>query len=147
MTLNPACPDEEWGFTAHQAVEKLLRALIVLSDQRPPFTHGHQVLATWAAVNLPENLLALPPDAVEARYEEGAFAPGARMPGIGDAPTCWLIAQVVAAFWVCQACSNCLARLRKASVSAVPSMARLKRSISKRWLTLSSMGWTMSGDR
>jgi hypothetical protein len=38
LNLDPAFPDEEWGFTAQQAVEKLLKARIVLADQRPPFT-------------------------------------------------------------------------------------------------------------
>lgn len=44
LNLDPADPDEEWGFTAQQAVEKL--------DPR---------------------LLALQPYAVEARYEAGPF--------------------------------------------------------------------------
>jgi HEPN domain-containing protein len=40
LNLDPAYPDEEWGFTAQQAVEKLLKVRIVLRDERPPFTHG-----------------------------------------------------------------------------------------------------------
>jgi HEPN domain-containing protein len=45
LNLDPAYPDEEWGFTAQQAVEKLLKVLIVLRDERPPFTHLLNVLA------------------------------------------------------------------------------------------------------
>ena len=73
LNLDPAFPDEEWGFTAQQAVEKLLKARIVLADQRPPFTHLLSVLAPLADVELPNVLLAWQPYAVEARYEEGPF--------------------------------------------------------------------------
>ena len=71
--LDPLYPDEEWGFTAQQTVEKLLKVRIVLNDQRPPFTHMLHELAVLAAIQLPQSLLSLQPYAVEARYEEGPF--------------------------------------------------------------------------
>ena len=73
LNLDPAYPDEEWGFTAQQAVEKLFKVRIVLRDERPPFTHMLNVLAELAGVDLDPMLLALQPYAVEARYEEGPF--------------------------------------------------------------------------
>jgi HEPN domain-containing protein len=73
LNLDPAYPDEEWGFTAQQAVEKLLKVRIVLRDERPPFIHGLNLLMELAGVNLDPLLLALQPYAVEARYEEGPF--------------------------------------------------------------------------
>lgn len=73
MNLDPAYPDEEWGFTAQQALEKLLKAWIVLGDQRPPFSHSLPQLMTLAGQELPDVLLALQPYAVEARYEQGPF--------------------------------------------------------------------------
>ena len=79
MTLDPQFPDEDWGFTAQQAVEKLLKAWIVLSDQRPPRSHELSELAALAEVELPAQLLGLQTYAVEARYEEGPFPlPAAR---------------------------------------------------------------------
>ena len=73
MTLNPQFPEEDWGFTAQQAVEKLLKAWIVLGDQRPPRSHELSELAALAAIELPDPLLGLQTFAVEARYEEGPF--------------------------------------------------------------------------
>lgn len=73
LNLDPAYPDEEWGFTAQQAVEKLLKIRIVLRDERPPFSHMLILLAEAAGVDLDPVLLALQPYAVEARYEEGPF--------------------------------------------------------------------------
>lgn len=73
INLEPDYPDEEWGFTAQQAVEKLLKARIVLRDQRPPMSHWLNVLAALGGEDLPDLLLALQPYAVEARYEEGPF--------------------------------------------------------------------------
>ena len=36
MGLDDAYPEDNWGFTAQQLVEKRLKALIVLGDRRPP---------------------------------------------------------------------------------------------------------------
>jgi len=85
LNLDPAYPDEEWGFTAQQAVEKLLKMLIVLRDERPPFTHLLNVLAQLAGVELDPKLLALQPYAVEARYEAGPFPLAASRPQILEA--------------------------------------------------------------
>ena len=52
LNLDPAYSDEEWGFTAQQSVEKLLKVRIVLNDQRPPFTHMLQELALLAELEL-----------------------------------------------------------------------------------------------
>ena len=82
LNFDPAYPDEEWGFTAQQAVEKLLKVRIVLRDERPPFTHGLNLLMELAGVNLDPLLLALQPYAVEARYEEGPFPLPASREGI-----------------------------------------------------------------
>ena len=73
LNLNPNYPDEEWGFTAQQAVEKLLKAKIVLADEQPPFSHVLHLLAGLAGIDLPNCLQVLQPYAVEARYEEGPF--------------------------------------------------------------------------
>jgi HEPN domain-containing protein len=73
LNLAEAYPDEEWGFTAQQALEKLLKALIVLADERPPFTHELRDLADRAGVALSPDLLALQAYAVEARYSPRAF--------------------------------------------------------------------------
>ena len=72
LNLNPNYPDEEWGFTAQQAVEKLLKAKIVLADEQPPFSHVLHLLAGLAGIDLPNCLQVLQPYAVEARYEEGS---------------------------------------------------------------------------
>lgn len=71
--LDPAFPDEDWGFTAQQAVEKLLKAWIVLTDRRPPKVHDLATLARLSLQTLDPRLLALQVFAVEARYEEGPF--------------------------------------------------------------------------
>ena len=73
LNLDPNYPDEEWGFTAQQAVEKLLKVRIVLRDERPPFTHQLNLLAELVGVDLDPVLLALQPYAAEASYEEGPF--------------------------------------------------------------------------
>ena len=79
MTLDSEFPDEDWGFTAQQAVEKLLKSWIVLADRRPPRSHELAELAVLAELELPADLLALQTYAVEARYEEGPFPlPAAR---------------------------------------------------------------------
>jgi HEPN domain-containing protein len=85
LSLEPAYPDEEWGFTAQQAVEKLLKIRIVLRDERSPFTHMLHVLAEFAGVDLDPVLLALQPYAVEARDEEGPFPLPAGRGGILEA--------------------------------------------------------------
>ena len=66
-------PDEDWGFTAQQVIEKILKAWIVLADGRPPHTHLLQDLLPLAGITLPPLLLQLQIFAVEARYEEGPF--------------------------------------------------------------------------
>ena len=58
--FDPAYPEEDWGFTAQQAVGKLLKDWIVLAD-----------LAQQA---IPPLFLELQVFAVEARYGEGPFA-------------------------------------------------------------------------
>jgi HEPN domain-containing protein len=71
--LDPAYPEEDWGFTAQQALEKLLKVWIVLSDRQPPRVHDLADLAVLADRPLEGELLALQVFAVEARYEEGPF--------------------------------------------------------------------------
>ena len=73
LTLDPAYPDEDWGFTAQQAVEKLLKAWIVLADRRPPRVHDLEDLVALAGQQLDPLLLELQVFAVEARYEQGPF--------------------------------------------------------------------------
>lgn len=73
LGLNEAYPAEDWGFTAQQAVEKILRASIVLSNQQPPRVHDLADLALLAGEPLDPMLIALQVFAVEARYEEGPF--------------------------------------------------------------------------
>lgn len=71
--LDGAYPEEDWGFTAQQVVEKLLKAWIVLADRRPPRLHGLADLAALAGQPLDPRLRALQVFAVEARYEQGPF--------------------------------------------------------------------------
>jgi HEPN domain-containing protein len=79
LNLDPLYPDEEWGFQAQQALEKLLKAELVLRDQPAPRTHELLDLALLSNEQLPQILLKLQVFAVEARYEEGPFAlPAAR---------------------------------------------------------------------
>lgn len=73
LSLDPAYPDEDWGFTAQQAVEKLIKAWIVLADRQPPRVHDLKELMVLASQELDPRLLALQVFAVEARYEEGPF--------------------------------------------------------------------------
>ena len=73
LTLDPAYPDEDWGFTAQQAVEKLLKAWIVLADRRPPRVYDLEDLVALAGQQFDPLLLELQVFAVEARYEEGPF--------------------------------------------------------------------------
>ncbi len=46
--LDPAFPEEDWGFTAQQAVEKLLKTWIVLADRQPPKVQDLADLAVLA---------------------------------------------------------------------------------------------------
>ncbi len=71
--LDAAYPEEDWGFTAQQAAEKLLKAWIVLADRRPPRLHELIDLAALAEQPLDPRLTALQVFAGEARYEEGPF--------------------------------------------------------------------------
>lgn len=71
--LEAGIPEEDWGFVAQQAIEKILKAWIVLADQRPTHRHDLEELADLAGIQLPPTLLALQVFAVEARYEEGPF--------------------------------------------------------------------------
>ena len=73
VSLDPSYPDEDWGFTAQQALEKLLKTWIVLSDRLPPRIHDLADLAELAEKRLEPKLLELQVFAVEARYEEGPF--------------------------------------------------------------------------
>ena len=73
LSLDPDYPDEDWGFTAQQAVEKCLKAWIVLADRQPPRVHDLEDLAMLAGQQMDPQLLELQIFAVEARYEEGPF--------------------------------------------------------------------------
>ena len=73
LGLDPEFPAEDWGFTAQQAVEKILKAWIVLDDRQPPRAHDLADLADLAKQPLEARLLALQVFPVEARYEEGPF--------------------------------------------------------------------------
>ena len=71
--LEPAYPEEDWGFTAQQASQKLLKAWLVLADQRPPRRHDLIELAVLARQPLDPRLAELQVFAVEARDEQGPF--------------------------------------------------------------------------
>lgn len=73
LGLDEAYPAEDWGFTAQQALEKLLKAWIVLNNGQPPRVHDLKTLAQLAGLELKPVLLELQVYAVEARYEEGPF--------------------------------------------------------------------------
>jgi HEPN domain-containing protein len=73
LGLDEVYPAEYWGFTAQQAVEKLLKAWIVLNNGQPPRVHDLTALAELSGLVIPPILLALQVYAVEARYEEGPF--------------------------------------------------------------------------
>lgn len=68
LTTDPAFPQEDWGVLAQQALEKVLKASIVLLDQEPPLTHELGPLAALAGMELSPVLLGLQPFAVKARY-------------------------------------------------------------------------------
>ena len=71
--LDEQFPAEDWGFTAQQAVEKLLKCWIVLADGEPPRSHELDLLASEANLELNELLLGLQPFAVDARDQDGDF--------------------------------------------------------------------------
>lgn len=71
--LDGAYPEEDWGFTAQQVVEKLLKAWIVLADRRPPRVHALADLVALSGQPVDPRLLKLQVFAVEARYEQGPF--------------------------------------------------------------------------
>ena len=73
LGLDETYPAEDWGFTAQQAVEKLLKAWIVLNEGQSPRVHDLKALAERSGLEMPPILLALQVYAVEARYEEGPF--------------------------------------------------------------------------
>ena len=73
LGLDEAYPAEDWGFTAQQALEKLLKAWIVLNNGQPPRVHDLTALAELSGLEIPPTLLSLQVYAVEARYEEGPF--------------------------------------------------------------------------
>lgn len=73
LTLDAAYPDEDWGFTAQQSVEKLLKAWIVMANRQPPRVHDLMDLAELTGQQVDPRLLELQVFAVEARYEEGPF--------------------------------------------------------------------------
>jgi hypothetical protein len=80
MTIDPAFPQEDWGVLAQQALEKVLKASIVLLDQEPPLTHELANLAALAGMELSPMLLGLQPFAVKARYSaEDTPLPGDRL--------------------------------------------------------------------
>ncbi|CAK6692318.1 hypothetical protein BBFGKLBO_01211 [Synechococcus sp. CBW1107] len=95
LSLESAFPEEDWGFTAQQAVEKILKAWIVLADARPPRRHDLTELAAMAGLSLDPALLDLQTFAVEARYEEGPFP----LP----APREHLLREIEALMHTCQA--------------------------------------------
>ena len=60
LSLDAAYPDEDWGFTAQQSVEKLLKAWVVIDDRRPAQGGGkHQPplpprrTSRWLAIATP----------------------------------------------------------------------------------------------
>lgn len=84
--LDPAFPEEDWGFTAQQAVEKLLKAWIVLADHQPPKVHDLADLADLAGQPLDPLLGQLQVFAVEARDEEGPLSASRRTTAPAGAP-------------------------------------------------------------
>ena len=71
--LDERFPEEDWGFTAQQAVEKLLKCWIVLADEEPPRSHELAELASLAQRAVPNILMEFQPFAFEARYRDGDF--------------------------------------------------------------------------
>lgn len=73
LSLDPAYPEADWGFTAQQAVEKLFKAWIVLADRQPPRVHHLEDLLALAGQQVDPLLLELQVFAVEARDVQGPF--------------------------------------------------------------------------
>ena len=71
--LDEQFPAEDWGFTAQQAVEKLLKCWIVRADGEPPRSHELNLLASEVNLELNELLLGLQPFAVDARDQDSDF--------------------------------------------------------------------------
>ena len=71
--LDDQFPAEDWGFTAQQAVEKLLKCWIVLADGEPPRSHELDLLAREANLELKELLLGPQPFAVDAHDQDADF--------------------------------------------------------------------------
>jgi HEPN domain-containing protein len=72
LAMDEAFPQEDWGFLAQQAVETLLKALIVLSDRLAPLSRDLRLLEREAGIVLPGELLELEEFAVKARYSPDA---------------------------------------------------------------------------
>ena len=69
LGLDSSYPAEDWGFTAQQAVGKLLKARIVLANVQAPRLHDLAGLALMAGEEVAAELLSLQVFVVEARYE------------------------------------------------------------------------------
>jgi hypothetical protein len=80
LTTDPAFPQEDWGVLAQQALEKVLKAGIVLLDQEPSLIHEPPPLAALAGMELSPVLLGLQLFAVKACYSaEDTPLPGDRL--------------------------------------------------------------------
>ena len=83
LNLDPLYPDEEWGFQAQQALEKLLKAQLVLCDQPAPRTHELLDLALLLNEQLPASRVLLLDDwetrlkALESTIEGSITPPNA----------------------------------------------------------------------
>jgi HEPN domain-containing protein len=87
------------GFHAHQAIEKCLKAALVLRGEDPPRTHDLVFLVEALkarGVSAPlseEDAAALYPYAVELRYEKvsaTSAVPAVRMVALADAAVAWI---------------------------------------------------------
>jgi HEPN domain-containing protein len=61
LTTDAAFPQEDWGFLAQQALEKALKASILLDDREPPLTHELAALAALAGITLTPRLVGSSP--------------------------------------------------------------------------------------
>ena len=71
--LDERFPAEDWGFTAQQAVEKLLKCWIVLADEEPPRSHELSELASLAKRAVPHILLEYNPSPLRRATGMGTF--------------------------------------------------------------------------